>query len=73
MSDTVDEATEILHYFTATDEHQGGKRTVRVDTEGILTVIIERDADWSKNQDSRFETNTFRLVEVEHAWVEVNR
>lgn len=73
MSDTADEATEILHYFTASDEHEGGKRTVRVDTDGILTVIIERDADWSRDQDSRYETKTFRLVEVEPAWVEVQR
>ena len=65
--------TELLHFFRAEDEHQGCTRAVSIDNEGILTVTLRRDADWSKDQDSICESHSFRLVEVRQEWVEVDR
>lgn len=65
--------TELLRNFRAHDEHLGCTRTVTVDAEGILTVMLSRDTNWAQNQDSHYETRTFRLVEVEQRWVEVDR
>lgn len=70
----ITDAFEVMESFRGEDEFRGGVRRVMFDaTDNILEVTVSRDSDWTKNQDSVFETRTFRLVEVRQEWVEVDR
>lgn len=60
---------DLLNGFNATDDHEGGKRTVTV-TDGVLTVEFRRDGDDMYYGGAK--TKHYRLVEVEQRWVEVS-
>ena len=59
---------DILDGFTATDDYQGGRRSVTV-ADGVLTLEFRRDHGDTYSEAS--ETKHFRLTEVEQRWVEV--
>ena len=60
--------TDFLRYFTATDEHDGARRTVTVDGD-ILTVTLYAQDDGDRYE--RDETRHYRLTEVAQQWVPV--